>query len=227
MNLQGWMTSGWSPLALSLWVASWAGIIALVIGTLIAWLLLRLNLRTKWLLEGFTLLSLVLPPTVLGYYLLILLGQRGIGPWLERAFGIRLVFTWQAAVIAATIAALPLVIQTVRVSLAEISREIEESARLDGCNEWELFWKISIPIARQGILAGGLLGFLRALGDFGATLMVAGNIPGRTQTLSIAIYDSLQAGDYTRANQMALILTFLAFGLLLIVLWLRQRFEAR
>ncbi len=225
MSFLNWEGSGWSPLTLSLWVASWAGIIALVLGTLLAWLLLRSNLRAKWLLEGITLLSLVMPPTVLGYYLLILLGQRGIGPLLERAFGIRLVFTWQGAVIAATVTALPLVIQTVRVSFAEVSREIEEAAHIDGCNAVQLFLRISIPIAWQGILAGGLLGFLRALGDFGATLMVAGNIPGRTQTLPIAIYDALQAGDLERANQMALLLTLLAFGLLLIVMWLRRVFE--
>lgn len=219
--------TGWSPLALSLWVSGWAGLIALAGGTFLAWLLIRLDVRAKWLLEGITLLSLVLPPTVLGYYLLLLLGQQGLGPLVERTLGIRFVFTWQGAVIAATVAALPLVIQTVRVSLAEVSREVEEAARVDGCNGWQLFVRISLPIAWRGIVAGALLGFLRALGEFGATLMVAGNIPGRTQTLPIAIYDSLQAGNFQRANQQSLLLAGLAFGLLFVVLWLRRLFEVR
>jgi molybdate transport system permease protein len=216
---------GWSPLALSLWIAGWAGLLALTLGTLVAWLLVKRHVRAQWLLEGITLLSLVLPPTVLGYYLLLLLGQRGLGPLLERWLGLRLVFTWQGAVLAATVAALPLVIQTVRVSLAEVSRDVEEAARVDGCTARQLFLRISLPIAWRGILAGGLLGFLRALGEFGTTLMVAGNIPGRTQTLPIAIYGSLQAGNLERANAQALLLTGLAFGLLALVLWLRRLFE--
>jgi len=216
---------GWSPLALSLWIAGWAGLLALTLGTLVAWLLVKRHVRAQWLLEGITQLSLVLPPTVLGYYLLLLLGQRGLGPLLERWLGLRLVFTWQGAVLAATVAALPLVIQTVRVSLAEVSRDVEEAARVDGCTARQLFLRISLPIAWRGILAGGLLGFLRALGEFGTTLMVAGNIPGRTQTLPIAIYGSLQAGNLERANAQALLLTGLAFGLLALVLWLRRLFE--
>jgi molybdate transport system permease protein len=195
------------------------------LGTLVAWLLVKRHVRAQWLLEGITLLSLVLPPTVLGYYLLLLLGQRGFGPLLERWLGLRLVFTWQDAVLAATVAARPLVIQTVRVSLAEVSRDVEEAARVDGCTTWQLFLCISVPIAGRGILAGGLLDFLRALGEFGTTLMVAGNMPGRTQTLPIAIYGSLQAGNLEQANAPALLLTGLAFGLLVLVLWLRRMFE--
>jgi molybdate transport system permease protein len=216
--------SGWSPFALSLWVTAWAGGIALVLGTLIAWLLVKFNFRNKWLLEGITLISLVLPPTVLGYYLLVLLGQRGLGPFLQQTLGLRFVFTWQGAVAAATVAALPLVVQTVRVSFAEISREVEEAAQVDGCNPWQSFWRITLPIAYRGILAGGLLGFLRALGDFGTTLMVAGNIPGRTQTMPLAIYDSLQAGNMDRANLYALTLTGMAFGVLFVIFWLRRSF---
>jgi molybdate transport system permease protein len=216
---------GWSPLALSLWIASWSGAVALILGTAVAWFLVKINVRARWLLEGLTLLSLVLPPTVVGYYLLLLLGQRGLGPIIEQTLGFRFVFAWPGAVVAATVAALPLVVQTVRVSLEEVSREIEEAARVDGCTGWQMLWRISLPIAWRGILAGGLLGFLRALGEFGATLMVAGNIPGRTQTLSIAIYDALQAGNMQRANNLALLLTGLTFALLLIILWIRRRFD--
>jgi molybdate transport system permease protein len=217
------MVNGWSPLALSLWVSSLAGLAALVAGIALAWLLVRREFRGKSLLEGLTLLSLVLPPTVLGYYLLVLLGQRGLGPLIEQILGVRFVFAWPGAVVAATVTALPLVLQTVRLSFAEISKEIEDAARVDGCSEWQLFWRVMLPIAWRGVLAGGLLGFLRALGEFGATLMVAGNIPGRTQTLSMAIYDAVQANDLARANGLAMLLVGIAFGLLFLVLRLNRR----
>ncbi len=217
------MLKAWSPLALSLWVSFLASLIALSIGTALAWVLVRKNFRGKALLEGITLLSLVLPPTVLGYYLLVVLGQRGLGPLIEQNFGFRFVFAWPGAVVAAAITALPLVLTTVQISFADISKEVEDAALVDGCSEWQLFWRVMIPIAWRGILAGGLLGFLRALGEFGATLMVAGNIPGRTQTLAMAIYDAVQANDLSRANSLALLLTGIAFGLLFVVLRLNRR----
>jgi molybdate transport system permease protein len=217
------MVDDWSPLAISLWVATLAGLAALVAGIALAWLLVRRDFRGKSFLEGLTLLSLVLPPTVLGYYLLVLLGQRGLGPYIEGILGFRFVFAWPGAVVAAGITALPLVLQTVRLSFAEISKEIEDAARVDGCSEWQLFWRVMLPIAWRGVVAGGLLGFLRALGEFGATLMVAGNIPGRTQTLSMAIYDAVQANDLAKANGLALLLVGLAFGLLFLVLRLNRR----
>lgn len=217
------MVNGWSPLALSLWISFQAALIALVIGVGIAWVLVRKNFRGKSLLEGLTLLSLVLPPTVLGYYLLVALGQRGLGPFIEQYLGFRFVFAWPGAVVAASITALPLVLTTVQISFAEISRDIEDAARVDGCSEGQLFLRVMIPVAWRGILAGWLLGFLRALGEFGATLMVAGNIPGRTQTLAMAIYDAVQANDLARANSLALLLTGIAFGLLFLVLRLNRR----
>lgn len=220
------MVNNWSPLAISLWVSFMAGLIALMIGVGLAWLLVRKNFRGKAILEGLTLLSLVLPPTVLGYYLLLILGQRGLGPFFEEVLGIRFVFAIPGAIVAASITALPLVLQTARVSFAEISQEIEDAARVDGCTEWHLFWRVMLPIAWRGILAGGLLGFLRALGEFGATLMVAGNIPGRTQTLAMAIYDAVQANNIPRANSLAILLTFIAFGLLFVALWLNRRLPA-
>lgn len=213
----------WPPLPLSLWVASWASLLALLLGTPAAWALVKIPFRGKWLAEGLVMAPLVLPPTLLGYYLLTLFGQRGLGPWIEQTLGIRIVFSPWGAVIAATVAALPLVIQTVQVSIAALSREVEEAGRLDGCNEWDLFRLIHLPLIWRGLLAGGVLGFLRALSDFGATLMVAGNIPGRTQTLSMAIYDAVQANDITRANELAFLLTSIGFGLLFFVLRLRQK----
>lgn len=215
----------YSPFVLSLWVSSWAGMIALFLGTIIAWALVKVKFKGKWIAEGLVMSPLILPPTLVGYYLLTFLGQRGIGAWVEQTFGFRIVFSIQGAIIAATIAALPLVVQTVQVSIAAISREIEEAARMDGCTRWELFWHIDLPLIWRGLLAGGVLGFLRAMGDFGTTLMVAGNIPGRTQTMSMAIYDATQANNLPLANQLALILSSIGFGLIFIVAWLRQAAE--
>jgi len=214
--------TGWSPLAISVWVSLWAGLAALVLGTGLAWVLAKTHFRGNWLLEGLTLLALVLPPTVLGYYLLMIFGQQGLGPWLETWLNLRVVFAWPGAVLAASVAALPLVVQTVRISFAEISHEIEDAASVDGCNRWQLFVRINLPLAWRGIAAGGLLGFLRALGEFGATLMVAGNIPGRTRTLSMAVYDAVQTNDMALANQLVLLLTLLAFGGLFVVMRLNK-----
>jgi molybdate transport system permease protein len=215
----------YSPLVLSLWVAGWASLAALVLGVLIAWALVKVPFKGKWIVEGLIMAPLVLPPTLLGYYLLTLLGQRGLGPWFEQVLGFRIVFSLRGAIIAATVAALPLVIQTVQVSIASISREIEEAGRLDGCTEGRMLRDIYLPLIWRGLLAGGVLGFLRAMGDFGTTLMVAGNIPGRTQTMSMAIYDAVQANDLARANELALILTSLGFGLLFLVIRLRHKAE--
>jgi molybdate transport system permease protein len=214
-----------SPFALSLWVSSWAGMTALIFGTFIAWALVRGKFKGKWIAEGLVMAPLILPPTLMGYYLLTLLGQRGLGPWIEQVFGFRIVFTIQGAIIAAAVAALPLVVQAVQTSIASISREIEEAARMDGCTRWGLFWHIELPLIRRGLLAGGVLGFLRAMGDFGTTLMVAGNIPGRTQTMSMAIYDAAQANNIPLANQLALVLTSIGFGLIFLVIRLRKMEE--
>lgn len=212
----------YSPFVLSLWVSTWAGLIALLVGTLIAWTLVKVSFKGKWLAEGVIMAPLVLPPTLLGFYLLNLFGQRGLGAWLEQMLGFRIVFSVQGAIIAATITALPLVVQTVQASVASIPREIEEAGRMDGCNTWQIFLKIHLPLIRRGLLAGGVLGFLRAMGDFGATLMVAGNIPGRTQTMSMAIYDAVQANNISQANQLALILSSIGFGLIFFVIRLRK-----
>lgn len=215
-----------SPLMISLQVSSCASVIALLLGTAIAWVLEKSNFRYKWLVEGLTLLVLVFPPTVLGYYLLLFLGRQGIGMYLER-IGLRIVFALPGAVLAATIAAIPLVVQLVRTSLAEVSQEIEDAGRVDGCSRSQLFWYIDLGIAWRGVVAGGMLGFLRAIGDFGTTLMVAGNIPGRTQTLSMALYDAVQSNDITKANELVFILSTLAFGVLFAALALSRSINNR
>ncbi len=213
----------YSPFILSLWISTWAGLIALLLGAFIAWILVKVPFKGKWLLEGLIMAPLILPPTLLGYYLLTFLGQRGLGPLIEQVFGFRIVFTVQGAIIAATVTALPLVVQTIQVSIASIVKEVEEAAHMDGCTAWQMFWKIHIPLIWRGLLAGGVLGFLRAMGDFGATLMVAGNIPGRTQTMSMAIYDAAQANNISQANQLALILSSIGFGLIFFVIRLRKK----
>jgi molybdate transport system permease protein len=221
------LITAWSPLAISLWVSSWAGLSALVLGVGVAWYLARTKNRFKVLLEGLTLFSLVLPPTILGYYLLVALGRQGLGTWIEQLLGLRLVFSWPGAVVVATIVALPLVIQTAQTGFVEIEAEIEDAARVDGCGSWQFFWLVGIPVAWRGIAAGGMLGFLRAMGEFGATLMVAGNIPGRTQTLSMAIYDAVQKNDLFSANQMALLLLSISFSVLLLVFITNQRISRK
>ncbi len=210
-----------SPLALSLWVSAWASVFALTGGIAISWVLVKSKFRFKWALEGLTLLALVLPPTVLGYYLLLFFGRQGIGVFLAE-FGLQVVFAWPGAVIAATVSAFPLVVQVVRTSLAEVTKEVEDAGQVDGCNRLQLFWYIDLGIAWRGIIAGGLLGFLRALGDFGATLMVAGNIPGHTQTLAMALYDAVQTNDTLRANELVLVLSSIAFGVLFVAMRLSK-----
>ena len=200
----------WFPFWLSLRVAVLATLLGLIVGLPLAYLFARR--RSPWLdfLSALTNLPLVLPPTVLGYYLLVAFGYNTIlGRTLER-LGIPLVFTWRGAVLAAWIVSMPLLLQSASAAFAAVDKELEEVARTLGESEWRIFIRITLPLALPGILAGVLMAFARALGDFGATLMVAGNIPGRTQTMAIAIYDAVQAGDQTRANLLVLLLTVTA-----------------
>ncbi len=216
----------WQPLWLSLRVASTATLIALVIGVALARLLARRRHPLLQALDAFTALPMVMPPTVLGYYLLVLLGQRSpLGRWLS-ALGIPLVFTWRGAVVAATIVALPLLVQSARAAMEGVAPEIEDVARTLGRSELAIFFTVTLPLAWRGILAGTVLAFARALGEFGATLMVAGNIPGRTQTMPIAIYDAVQAGDQARANWLVALLTAVALALLVSLRLLLQRGRA-
>lgn len=163
-------------------------------------------------------IPLILPPTVLGYYLLVTLGRNSfIGTAYEAVFGGPLVFTWQAAVIAAAIAALPLLIRPMQAAFESIDVDYLGAARLDGASSFQLLRFIILPLSWRGVLAGIVLGFARAMGEFGATLMVAGNIPGRTQTLSIAIYDAVQADRIAEANLMAAVLTIFTIVILYLV----------
>lgn len=210
------MESAWIPLALSLKVAGWSTAINLVLGVAVGLLLARRRFIGREFLDAVLTLPMVLPPTVLGYYLLVLIGKRGpIGAWLHDSFGINLIFTWQGAVIAATLVAFPLVLKAARAAFEGVDPQLEKAARVLGLNEWSVFFRVTLPMAWRGILAGVLLAFARALGEFGATLMVAGSIPGRTQTLSVAVYEAVQAGQDSIANVLVLITSITCIVVLL------------
>src|SRR5258706_9977395 len=198
----------WFPLTLSLRVALIATAFVVIFGVALGWLLARRRFFGRELLDAAVTLPLVLPPTVLGYYLLVLLGHRSpIGHAIEAITRHSLVFTWEGAVVAAAIGALPLMVKTARAAIAAVDTNLEDAARTLGQPELKVFWRVTLPLASRGIIAAAMLAFARALGDFGATLMVAGNIPGRTQTAAIAIFDAAQAGRDNYALVLVLILS--------------------
>ena len=199
------MTPAWIALGLSLKVALWATAIDLVFGVAVGFALARLRFPGRELVDSILLLPMVLPPTVLGYYLLVVVGRRGwLGAWLESSFGIHLIFTWQGAVLAAAVVAFPFVSKSARAAFESVDTQLEDAARVLGLGETAVFFRVTLPLAWRGILAGALLAFARSLGEFGATLMVAGSIPGKTQTLSIAVYEAVQAGQDDLANLLVL-----------------------
>jgi molybdate transport system permease protein len=193
-------------LGLSLKVALWATLIDLVLGIGFGYLLARGRFLGRDFLDALLTLPMVMPPTVLGYYLLVLIGRNGpIGHWLQQHFGINLIFTWQGAVIAAAVVAFPLVLKGARSAFEAVDVQLEQAARVLGVPPLGVFLRVSLPLAWRGVLAGTLLAFARSMGEFGATLMVAGSIPGKTQTLSIAVYEAVQAGQDDTANLLVII----------------------
>ncbi|CAJ6599308.1 molybdenum ABC transporter permease [Burkholderia pseudomallei] len=210
------MHDAWVPLLLSLKVAGWATALDLVLGVAAGYALARWRSGARDVVDSLLTLPLVLPPTVLGYYLLVLLGCRGVlGAWLDR-IGIQLVFTWQGAVIASMVVAFPLILKSARAAFEAVDPQLERAARTLGISETGIFFRVTLPLAARGILAGALLAFARALGEFGATLMIAGNLPGRTQTLSVAVYAAVQAGDDATANFLVLVTSATCVLILLI-----------
>jgi len=208
----------WFPLWLSVRVSLVATILAGVLGVAVAYLLAKWRSRWASIVEAVVTLPIVLPPTVLGYYLLTLLGTRSaLGTAWENVFGSPLVFTQTAAIVAATVSALPFVIRAARAAISNVDARVEESARVMGLPEWQVAKVVTLPLAARGIGAGVALGFARALGDFGATVMVAGNIPGQTQTLPVAVYDAVQAGDDATARTGSLVLGAIAVVVLVFV----------
>ncbi len=205
----------WFPLWLSLRVALLATLLAAAVGIPIAYVLANREFRFKEVVDAATTLPLVLPPTVLGYYLLVLLGRESWpGRVYESIFGEPLVFSWQAAVLAAVLHSAPLLIKSSRAALESVDHVYERAARTLGAPEWRVFFQITLPLARRPILAAAALAFARSLGDFGVTIMVAGNIPGRTQTVAVAIYDAVEGGNGTAARALVLVVSLLALALL-------------
>lgn len=205
----------WFPIRLSFAVAGAATLIALVAGSALAWVMARKRFPGRNVLDALITLPLVLPPTVLGYYLLVLLGTRSaLGGFLYNRLGIRLTFTVTAAIIAATIHALPLVTKSLRAAFEGVNIELEAAAKTLGLSNRRIFFRVTLPLASRGVLAATALAFARALGDFGVTIMIAGNIPGKTQTASVAIYDAVQAGRDNEAFILAVIVSLIAVVML-------------
>jgi molybdate transport system permease protein len=218
------MPIDWFPLWLSLRVAFLSTGIALACGLWLAYVLANREFRGKEILDAAITLPLVLPPTVLGYYLLVLIGRSSwFGRVWEAVFGAPLVFTWKAAVVAALLHSLPLLVKSARAALESIDHSYERAARNLGASEWRLFWRVTLPLAQRSILAATALAFARSLGDFGVTLMVAGAIPGSTQTISVAIFNAVESGNMTLAGTLAVVISAVALG----ILTLAKRLEPR
>jgi molybdate transport system permease protein len=213
-----------TPLWLTLKVAACATLLAAFAGVAAGLLLAKVRFPGRDIVDALLLLPMVMPPTVLGYYLLVAFGRKSaFGAWLEQTLGIQLIFTWQGAMLAAAVVAFPLVFKAARTAFEGIPADLENAGRTLGYGEWTLFTRITFPLAWRGIAAGSMLAFARALGEFGATLMVAGNIPGRTQTLSIAIYEAVHAGDDALANTLVLVASVVCIALLVAASYVIRR----
>src|SRR4051794_4661415 len=209
------MPIDWFPLWLSLRVAALSTLVALAAGLALACVLANRNFRGKEALDAAITLPLVLPPTVLGYYLLVLLGRESpVGRLYESVFGSPLVFTWQAAVVAAFFHSAPLLVKSARAALESVDHSYERAARTLGASEFKLFWRVSLPLAWGSIVAATALAFARAMGDFGVTIMLAGNIPGRTQTVAVAIYDAVEGGNGRTARILVLVVSAATLAIL-------------
>ena len=183
-----------SPLWISLKVSLLATIVTFGLGTIVAYKMYHYRGKARSLIEGLLIAPLILPPTVVGFVLLVLLGKNGILGQMLAQWHLQLVFTWYAAVLAAIVVSFPLMYRAALGAFEQIDSLLLDAARLEGASEITVFWYIALPLAIPGILAGTILAFARALGEFGATLMIAGNIPGQTQTMPMAIYFAVEAG---------------------------------
>jgi molybdate transport system permease protein len=208
----------WSPVKLSIEVASLSLLIVFVLGIGIARLTANRRFKGQSLMDTVLLLPLVLPPSVVGFLLIIIFGRQSpIGQGIEWVFHQPIMFTWWAAVIAATVVAFPLMYQSAKSGFETIDREIEDASRVDGANERQVFLLVTVPLASRAIVTGAILSFARALGEFGATLMFAGNIPGRTQTIPTAIYIAMDAGNMELAWLWVLTILVISFTMLLVL----------
>lgn len=206
----------WSPLWISLKTGIMATIIAFFLGILSARLVMKLNKRLKWILDGIFTLPLVLPPTVAGFFLLLLFSlRRPFGSYLYSQFDIKIVQTWAGCVIAAAVIAFPLMYRNARAAFEQVDITMIQAGRTLGLSEGEIFWKIVMPIASPGIASGTVLAFARALGEYGATSMLAGNILGKTRTIAVAIASETSAGNYDTAGMWVAIIVAISFCIVL------------
>lgn len=202
----------WQPIVLSLKVASLSSIMVFILGVLAAYGMRNRQFWGKEAVEAIFTLPLVLPPVVTGFLLLLLIGKQGpVGRLLEEAFHWQIIFTPYAAVLAGAVVAFPLMYQSTKAAFESIDPTLEDAARTLGAGEWRLFWTVTVPLSWPGLLAGMVLSFSRALGEFGATIMVAGNIPGKTQTLPLAIYFAAEANDLNQAGLYVLLISGITF----------------
>lgn len=214
----------WAAVLLSLRVALVAVLLSLPFGVAVGWALARREFRGKWLVETSVNLTLVLPPVVTGYLLLRTLGRQSwIGGWLEQTLGVRIAFTWWAAAIASAALGFPLMVRAIRLAFRGVDRRLEEAARSLGAGPFDAFWHVSLPLARSGIIAGAVLAFARSLGEFGATITFAGNIPGATQTLPLAVFSELNRVGGDGAFRLAVVSVVLAAAALAASEWLERR----
>lgn len=213
------------PVILSLKVASIATVFAFILGILFAYFLTKKRIPGKSVWETLIILPMVLPPSIVGYLLLKVFGKRGpIGAFLLDTFGIQIVFTWVACVIAACVVALPLMYQNAKAAFQSVDETYELAAHTLGSGEWKTFWTVLFPLARPGVISGITLTFARAMGEFGATLMLAGNIEGQTQTIPTAIYYAVATGKDEEANTLVVVITLFSFAMIFILnAWLKRK----
>jgi len=207
-----------SPIWLSIKIATISGVIVILLGTIIGHVFARKTFKGKVVFETILMLPMVLPPTVVGFFLIVIFGKNSIvGQVIEWLFKQPIIFTWWAAVIAAIVVAFPLMYQSSKSGFQAINTDIEDAARIDGASEWRIFLFISIPLASKALISGSILSFARALGEFGATLMFAGNIPGETQTIPTAIYIAIDSGNMKMAWMWVISIVIISFFMLLVV----------
>lgn len=206
-----------APLVLSLKVAGVSTLLALVLGCMLGWVFARHPFAGSSVLEALCMLPLVLPPTVIGYGILVLAGRRSaLGGWLREHFDYSLIFSWHGAVVASAVVAFPLVLKSASAAFAGVDRSLEDAAHTLRQSRWSVFVRVTLPLAWPGILAGTLLAYARAMGEFGASLMVAGSIPNQTQTLSMAIYDAMQAGQDDQAAVLVIVTSVISMAVLVL-----------
>lgn len=220
----GLSNAEWNAVALSIRVALVAMLISLPFGVAVGWLLARREFRAKWVIETLVNLTLVLPPVVTGYLLLRMFGRQSwLGAWLEGTLGIQIAFTWWAAAIASAALGFPLMVRAIRLAFRGVDPRLEEAARSLGSSPLDAFWRVSLPLARGGIIAGAVLAFARSLGEFGATITFAGNIPGATQTLPLAVFSEMNRAGGDGTLRLAIVSVVLAAAALATSEWLERR----